>query len=563
MRTLRYMWGGSEPAPTPTTTPLVLNLAQVLEDSSKSPMSDMTFAPCTLGSDPPPTHAKEPMHEDSANVETPWTTLEDIKADDDKTEATYHMPQDDWATDGDDDLDDDKATEHCERFVGTWHYQVKASGRAQIETRRAFDMRQVWWKCFKNLMHALGQTKGTVFGGAALYWFQVDVLRKRMYKWLNTEWQSVQNHDGETCLFLNPSVDPTNARRRLTLRRPGDVDVWFHSSLHLDEAMILLRGILNRNVKITPLLLGAGKGEWEGSIYSSSPFAKALVRHRRFLLTFDVFPMVDTAPWPSRLIEPLKFIMDCTYPVVALPSELSWPWQLTPYPTKVKCLGIHQRKKVGADTTLASWRLLESASTSMLVWQPLACATSQAYLWDLCDRIGAFKDFFFNDYELLCRQCVMAYVRRLYKELSSDLNEEEIQDAPVVVEAEVTGGVADFEATYGQETKGTEKEDVRDGNEATAEGATKTDKDKAEFDGVPFTLTRAKRGIRIIRNDTKESQTWLEFRHVLYQWCKHLTIWPSVVSLEGGQRHMQWRCPWRLDMDTSIPRAVGEPLILC
>jgi hypothetical protein len=497
------------------------------------------------------------------NPEAPWTAIEDDKADDkdndDEADATYHMPQtNDWDDPPDGDYPDgDKQTAEeagdGKPLAYLSRLQVKASGRAEIETKRVFDMRQVWWKCFNSLIRALGETKGTVFGGAALYWFQVDVLRKRMHKWLNAQWQSVQQHDEQTCLFLNPTVNPTNATRRLTLRRPTDVDVWFHSSLHLDEAMILLRGALRGNVRITPVSLAGGgedDAEMEGTIYSSSPFAKALIRHRRFLVTFDVFPLPDMAPLPSRLTEPLKFILDCTYPVVALPLDLSWPWQLTPYPTKVKCLGLYRGQKVGADTTLAPWRLLESRADQMLLWQPLADAMSQAYLWDLCDRIGAFKDFYFDDYELLCRQCVVAYVRRLFKELSSDTDEETKDE----VEAE-----DDDEATYATNAK----EEAKEGEEAVTETATKTDKDKAEFTGSVFTLSRTKKSVSVTRNDTKESQSWPQFRYALYHWQRSVTIRPSVVSLEGGRRYMQWRCPWRLDMDATIPCALGEPLTLC
>jgi hypothetical protein len=264
----------------------------------------------------------------------------------------------------------------------------------------------------------------------------------------------------------------------------------------------------------------------EGAIYSSSPFAKALVRHRRFMISFDVFPLASLLPLPSRLTAPLVFILDCTFPVVTLPSDLSWPWQLTPYPTKVKCLGLHQGEKVGADITLAPCRLLESMSSQLrlLPWQPVGGAMQQAYLWELCDRTGAFEGFDPEDYELLGRQCVVAYARRLEKELQSD-NEEATNDGP--------------SPPY--------MEDI----------------DVAELATCAFTLHWTKDKALITRNDTRECQTWSQFRAGLALWQRDVNIHPSVVSIKDGLRYMQWQCPWRLDMSAKIPQALGEPLTLC
>jgi hypothetical protein len=249
------------------------------------------------------------------------------------------------------------------------------------------------------------------------------------------------------------------------------------------------------------------------------------VRHQRFSVTFDIFPLPHMAPLPSHLTKPLVFILDCTYPIVTLPSDLSWPWQLTPYPTKVKCLGLYQGKKVGADITLAPWRLLEPMSRQLRrsPWQPLGSAMPQACLWELCERAEVFKEWSVEDYELLCRHCVVAYVRRLHKELSSD-NEEATND----------GSTPPF---------------MEDEDEVGSANA--------------FTLLRTKNDALITRIDTNESQTWRQFRSGLSLWQRNVNIHPLVVSFKDGRRYMQWQCPWRLDMSSEIPRALGEPLTLC
>lgn len=316
--------------------------------------------------------------------------------------------------------DESQESDQADKDLVSWDYagsseehdwEDEAPGKAaslphQIETERVFDMRLVWWKCFNILLSALAATKGTVFGSAVAYHLQSTELRRLMYEWLETSWAPVS--EDSACSFYNPKVDPDNYQKRISLHRPNDVDVWFKSTLHLDEALTLLRGELPRRVRITPL-------QTDRPVYGGSPFACKFVCHSRYLLTFDLFESLQSfAPFPKHLREPLVLMLDCSFPVVQLPAGIAGPWDLSPYPTKAKCLGILGGKTVGGDMSLRLADILEGVCRG---WQPLATPEQQSRLWDLCDEV--IKDFTIVDYELLGRRCVFSYARRLYKELGS------------------------------------------------------------------------------------------------------------------------------------------------
>ncbi|NDD92799.1 hypothetical protein EBZ37_12010, partial [bacterium] len=212
-------------------------------------------------------------------------------------------------------------------------------------------------------------------------------------------------------------------------------------------------------------------------------------------LTFDAFGSLGHfARFPQHLIKPIDLLLDCVFPIQPLPKAYALPWLLSPYPLEGKCLGVYKGMTMAAT---------DGSYHGFAGWQPFTTLEEQEPLWNLCKRLKVFEGLDKDGLELLCRQCVWAYVRRLYKEL--------------------------------------------------LEGS--------ELPQAAFDLIQTD-AMEVQRKDTDERQSWWSFKQALCIWQVDVNIQPSVLTtFEDDRRFMQWRCPWKLDEEMAA--SVGIPLELC